>query len=103
MNGKTTANGDMAAMKRDKNIKDLQRTRSMVRVQITILASWFLFVGGALLIGFFLYAKDYPMAKDMFVAIMPVSASIIAFWFGGRGSSQAAGTQSISPIPEKTP
>ena len=68
--------------------QELQRIRSMVRVNVTKFAALFLFVGGAILITGFMIIKDYAMAKDLFLAIMPVSASIIAFWFGGRGTGK---------------
>ena len=68
--------------------QELQRIRSMVRVNVTKFAALFLFVGGAILITAFMIIKDYVMAKDLFLAIMPVSASIIAFWFGGRGTGK---------------
>ena len=68
--------------------RELQRIRSMVRVNVTKFAALFLFVGGAIMITTFMFVKDYSMAKDLFLAIMPVSASIIAFWFGGRGTGK---------------
>ena len=82
-----SANTSPAGNQTEKH-QELQRIRSMVRVNVTKFAALFLFVGGAIMITAFMFVKDYSMAKDLFLAIMPVSASIIAFWFGGRGTGK---------------
>jgi len=70
--------------------EELDRRRSLVRVLVTYIAAAFLFGGGAILIGYFaLFAKDMEKAITLFTTILPVSASIISFWFGTRGSNNA--------------
>ena len=91
MNDKSTTNGSASTSPTDSQTEkhqDLQRIRSLVRVHVTKFAALFLFAGGAIMITVFMLVKNYDMAKDLFLAIMPVSASIIAFWFGGRGTGK---------------
>ncbi len=91
MNDNSAASGSAStspANNETEKHQELQRIRSMVRVNVTKFAALFLFVGGTIMITAFMFVKDYSMAKDLFLAIMPVSASIIAFWFGGRGTGK---------------
>lgn len=68
--------------------KEQQEIRkSQVRVTVTYWASLFLFLGGALFIAFLLIKGDKANAKDIFMAILPVSSAIISFWFAGRKST----------------
>ena len=63
----------------------IDERRSRVRVQVTYLAAGFLFVGGAAFIGAMVLIKEYDIAKELFTTILPISASIVAYWFGTRG------------------
>ena len=58
--------------------------RSQVRVRVTYGAAGFLFIGGALMIAVLLFMEDKDSAKDLFLAIMPVSAGILSYWFASR-------------------
>ncbi len=59
--------------------------RSQVRVLVTYGAALFLFLGGAAMIAvFLLLMEDTDSAKDLFLAIMPVSAGILSYWFASR-------------------
>ena len=63
----------------------LKNAKAWVRVAITFLAAIFLFGGGAGMIWFYLKCcPDQDQAKDIFHAILPISAGIISFWFAGR-------------------
>ncbi len=64
--------------------------RSKVRVVVTYGAAAFLFLGGALFIGYLvLYpaekeAVTLTLAKEIFFVLVPVATSIVTFWFAGR-------------------
>lgn len=53
--------------------------RSQVRVRVTYGAAGFLFLGGAAMIAVLLLMEDKDSAKDLFLAIMPVSAGILSY------------------------
>ena len=63
----------------------IDERRSRVRVQVTYFAAGFLFFGGATFIGAMVAIKEYDIAKELFTTILPISASIVAYWFGTRG------------------
>ncbi len=65
--------------------------RSMVRVYVTYAAAIFLFGGGALLVTTLFITGRVDDAKDLFLAIMPVSAAVISYWFATRRPASAAG------------
>ena len=68
--------------------------RSSVRVIVTFLAAGYLFIGG----GFFCYyilksgdgnaPSNLNEAKNIFMAILPISSSILAYWFAARGAEK---------------
>ena len=58
--------------------------RSAVRVRVTYLAAGFLFVAGAAIVGYLLAVGKTDEAKDLFLAILPVSAAIVTYWFATR-------------------
>ena len=66
--------------------------RSMVRVYVTYAAAIFLFGGGAILIATLFFTGKTDEAKDLFLAIMPVSAAVISYWFATRRPASAAGS-----------
>lgn len=66
----------------------LEKARSQVRISVTYMAALFLFGGGTLFILFLLYKKRTSDAIDLFNIILPVTTTIIAFWFGTRGVSK---------------
>ena len=76
--------------------------RSKVRVLVTYFAAGFLFFGGALFIGAMVVIEEYDIAKELFTTILPISASIVAYWFGTRGvrSSNDTMTKAIRKNPE---
>lgn len=65
--------------------------RSLVRIGVTYGAALFLFLGGALMIAWLLLKGDTDNAKDMFLAIMPVSAAVLSYWFASRSPSPDRG------------
>ena len=58
--------------------------RSAVRVRVTYLAAGFLFVAGAAIVGYLLVVGQTAKATDLFLAILPVSAAIVTYWFATR-------------------
>lgn len=80
----------------------LELRRSHVRIAVTHGAAWFLFGGGALLIGWLIVdgcetANGDTMnfgcrqGVDMFQMLAPIAASIVTFWFAGRTHEKRAG------------
>ena len=65
--------------------------RSSVRIWVTYGAAAFLFLGGAVLIGVLLLLGEHDRAVALFNAILPVSASIVAYRFAGRNPKQREG------------
>lgn len=63
----------------------LERARSRVRISVTYIAAGFLFLGGGAFIVVLLLQNKTDDAIELFNIIMPVTATIIAFWFGTRG------------------
>ena len=62
--------------------------KSAVRVLVTYIAAGFLFVVGAGFIGALFAIGEVEDAKNVFLAILPVSAAVITFWFAGRNNQQ---------------
>ena len=70
-----------------KTLMNIDDKKSRVRVWVTYWAAAFLFGIGPILIFIILFVcDDKEKAIDLFQAILPVSAGIIAFWFAGRGT-----------------
>ena len=70
--------------------EEIRETRkSMVRVGVTYGAAAFLFGVGTLMILWFIFKNDFDAASDLFTTILPVSASIVSFWFAGRSTPQS--------------
>ena len=63
--------------------------RSMVRVYVTYAAAAFVFGGGAILIAVLFFMGKGDEAKDLFLAIMPVGAAVISYWFATRRPASA--------------
>ena len=64
--------------------KQLERNRSLVRVLVTYMAAGFLFIVGAALVGYFVAVNKDDDGKDLFLAILPVAAAIVTYWFATR-------------------
>ena len=60
--------------------------RSAVRVWVTIVAAGFLFVGGAGVVGYLIGTGRPGEGKDAFLAILPIAAAIVTYWFASRKS-----------------
>ena len=58
--------------------------RSAVRTRVTYLAAGFLFLVGAGVVGFLLATHKVNEAKDVFLAILPVAAAVVTYWFATR-------------------
>lgn len=61
--------------------------KSAVRVLVTYIAAGFLFIVGAGFVAALLARGQLDEAKNVFLAILPVSAAVITFWFAGRNSA----------------
>ena len=96
-----------SALSVNQRIKLLELRKSRVRVVVTYAATFFLFGGGAVFIWLLLFPGELGIelkagtegdpdfvaintlseAKNLFMAILPIASSIIAFWFAGRKDS----------------
>ena len=72
----------------DKTVEEEQRDtrKSAVRVLVTYMAAGFLFVIGAGFIAALINLGKVEDAKNVFLAILPISAAIVTFWFAGRNN-----------------
>ncbi len=66
--------------------------RSKVRIRVTYVATLFLFLGGYLLVTYLALTGSKQEAKDLFLAILPISAAVISFWFAKRDSQKTTRT-----------
>ena len=71
-----------------------QLRRSNVRIVITYAAAGFLFIGGYGMVVYLLACGKIEAAKSLFLSILPVSAAVISFWFGGRKPGDSTPRQS---------
>ena len=62
--------------------------RSSVRVWVTYGAATFLFGGGIGLVAACLFMGDPDKAKDVFMAILPISTAVVTYWFANRASNK---------------
>ena len=75
----------------------LEERRSQVRVWVTYIAAFFVFFGGALLIAYYaLFTDEVNLAKDIFLAILPIATGVVTFWFAGRAHEKAASGQNAA-------
>lgn len=61
-----------------------ERRKSLVRVAITYFAAIFLFLFCPVSAIILACVNQWDLAEKLIFAIIPVSGSIIAYWFGGR-------------------
>lgn len=71
-----------------------QLRRSHVRIAITYVAAGFLFLGGYGMVVYLLACGKIDEAKSLFLSILPVSAAVISFWYGGRTPGDSTPRQS---------
>ena len=71
------------------------RSKSRVRVVVTYIAAGFAFGGGAVLVvvaGFWpkdaAHQPNLTAMKDMFLAILPIAAGVITYWFADRSATK---------------
>ncbi|MCY4298268.1 MAG: hypothetical protein OXC61_03090 [Flavobacteriaceae bacterium] len=70
-----------------------KKSRSLVRVRVTQFASCYAFIGSAVLVIAIAFAGEFGneswihQAKDIFLAVLPISAGILGYWFAGRSNS----------------
>ena len=69
--------------------------RSRVRVYVTLLAGFYLFLGIPAFAFTLLFYEEIGVkatglddAKDLFLATMPIASGIIAHWFGARSGEK---------------
>ena len=80
----TPANPDRQSPEEQKR----ETRKSAVRVIVTYIAAGFLFVVGAGFVAYLLVLDKVEDAKNVFLAILPISAAVITFWFAGRNNQQ---------------
>ena len=77
-------NARISELEQEVSLKELRKSR--VRVIVTYGAALFLFLGGAIFIAFLVWTQRRDEAITLFNTILPVAASILAFWFAGRSN-----------------
>ncbi len=85
--------------------EERENRKSQVRVKVTYWAAAFLFGGGSLFIVFYIFKGMEQQANALFLAILPVSASIVSFWFASRkpmesGNGNTSGGSETTTSPE---
>ena len=70
--------------KRTKEEEQRENNRSAVRMIVTYTAAGFLFVVGAGIIGYLIGTNQVNDAKDVFLALLPIAAAIVTYWFATR-------------------
>ena len=70
----------------DHKHQERESRRSAVRVRITYMAAGFLFFVGAGLVAFVTSANSVAEGKDLFLAILPIAAAVVTYWFATRRS-----------------
>ena len=68
-----------------------ENNRSAVRMKVTYVATGFLFIVGAALVGYFITTGKPDDGKDIFLAILPIASAVITYWFASRQSSSPEG------------
>ncbi len=66
---------------------ELEKGRSKVRIRVTYAATGYIFLGALILIAGALYYKradGFVLAKDIFLAVLPVATGVITYWFATR-------------------
>ena len=79
-----TLNARIKELEKEVSAKELRKSR--VRVMVTYGAALFLFLGGAIFIAFLVWTQRRDEAITLFNTILPVAASILAYWFAGRSN-----------------
>ena len=104
-----SSDGDESPTKMTSNpitAEEIRNSRkSAVRVLVTYIAAGFLFAGGAGFVAALLILGQVEDAKNVFLAILPVSAAVITFWFAGRNNQQLDIVEIIkaSKVPDSSP
>lgn len=83
---------DKAQSEKGKNNSAEERredNRSAVRMKVTYVATGFLFVVGAALVGYFITTGKPDDGKDIFLAILPIASAVITYWFASRQSGSS--------------
>ncbi len=76
-----------AAKQHSSPTEQRENNRSAVRMVVTYVATGFLFVVGAALVGYFITTGERDDGKDIFLAILPIASAVITYWFASRQSS----------------
>lgn len=63
--------------------------KSKVRVCVTYIMTWAYALVAAFLVGLLIWRDKTELAIAVFSGVASTSASIIAFWFGSRGSARS--------------
>ena len=69
----------------------IEERKSRVRVTVTKIAAWWVFLGSVILVVSSIWLKDvtFQIAKDVFMTVLPVATGVITYWFASRGRTPA--------------
>ena len=65
---------------------------------VTYMAAGFLFIVGAALVAYFVATDKTGDGKDLFLAILPVAAAIVTYWFATRRNEAMKGDDLVKII-----
>ena len=75
--------------------KTIEEKRSNVRRYVTYIATFYVFIGSAMLIASLwiekLDAEKLEIAKEIFYTVLPVATGVITYWFATRKSGGDSG------------
>lgn len=73
----------------------IEEQKSRVRVTVTKIAAWWVFLGSVVLVVSSIWMKDatFQTAKDVFMTVLPVATGVITYWFASRGRSSTTKNQ----------
>ena len=76
--------GDVTNGQKSEAEERRENNRSAVRMIVTYVAAGFLFVVGAAIAGYLIATGKNNEGKDVFLAILPIAAAIVTYWFATR-------------------
>ena len=88
---------DVERMKHEQEIR-----KSRVRVWVTYIMTFAYAIAAVVLIAWLMWTDRTDLAIGVFSGLASTSASIIAFWFGSRGSARTGSRRAAVPQPQES-
>ena len=78
--------------------QEREHNRSLVRMLVTYMAAGFLFIVGAAIVAYFVATNQNNDGKDLFLAILPIAAAVVTYWFATRSNEAMKGDDLVKII-----